>query len=441
MQKLNVTFCSYPDFSSNARPLYKYMKKRYKNQMNFTWIVRTDDMFNKLNKIGIHVLKINTQEYFNYILKSNIIFSTHGDLIQDKPNKCIYIDLWHGIVCKKSGFILDKISNEEKDWCTKFSKKVDYMIVPSEFWAILFASIFKIDKEQILELGYPKFDEFTKPNALKKLSKVLNQDLTKYSKIILYAPTFKSGVGRLDESDKNQSNIIDLKEYDNIKMLTYLKKKNYLLCIKMHPSEECVYKDNIDKENIKIIKSKRLQELDITLNEILDATDVLVSDYSSLIVEYTFLKKPVICINTSLDIYSKNRGIVYNDYDFWTTGLSANDFNGFIKCIDTAFSTNINENDLYNNKRHLWLDNCKNGGCKKICDYIFDGCKISDRVRYHEDIVQKYKTIIKDQNSKIDSSLKTISSQKLIITQQSEQLNNIVNSKRWKFINFISKFK
>ena len=77
MQKLNVTFCSYPDFSSNARPLYKYMKKRYKNQMNFTWIVRTDDMFNKLNKIGIHVLKINTQEYFNYILKSNIIFSTH----------------------------------------------------------------------------------------------------------------------------------------------------------------------------------------------------------------------------------------------------------------------------------------------------------------------------------------------------------------------------
>ena len=43
MEKLNITFCSYPDFGGNAKALYEYMKKRYKDQMNLVWIVYNDE--------------------------------------------------------------------------------------------------------------------------------------------------------------------------------------------------------------------------------------------------------------------------------------------------------------------------------------------------------------------------------------------------------------
>ena len=39
MEKLNITFCSFPDFGGNAKALYEYMNKRYKDNMNYIWIV------------------------------------------------------------------------------------------------------------------------------------------------------------------------------------------------------------------------------------------------------------------------------------------------------------------------------------------------------------------------------------------------------------------
>ena len=50
MKKLNITFCSFPDFTGNARALYEYMIKRYGNNMNYTWIVHEEKNFDKVKK-------------------------------------------------------------------------------------------------------------------------------------------------------------------------------------------------------------------------------------------------------------------------------------------------------------------------------------------------------------------------------------------------------
>ena len=81
MKKLNITFCSFPDFSSNAKPLYEYMVKKYKDTMNFVWVVRTDEMYETLNKKNITAYKLGTDEYFKYIKNSDIFFTTHADII------------------------------------------------------------------------------------------------------------------------------------------------------------------------------------------------------------------------------------------------------------------------------------------------------------------------------------------------------------------------
>lgn len=105
-KKLNITFCSFPDFSSNAKPLYEYMKKRYKNTMNFAWIVRTDEVYSYLKKKKIDVYKLGSEQYFKYIKTSDVIFSTHADITGDKPKNSLYIELWHGIGPKPVGFYL-----------------------------------------------------------------------------------------------------------------------------------------------------------------------------------------------------------------------------------------------------------------------------------------------------------------------------------------------
>ena len=72
MKKLNITFCSYPDYSGNAKALYEYMIKRYNNNMNYTWIVYNQKTVDRLHKLGIKSILIGTDEFKKYIPKIEI---------------------------------------------------------------------------------------------------------------------------------------------------------------------------------------------------------------------------------------------------------------------------------------------------------------------------------------------------------------------------------
>lgn len=64
MKKINIVFCSFPDFSSNAKALYDYMVKKYKDNMNYIWVVSSDEMLKKLTDKRIETYKLGTKEYF-----------------------------------------------------------------------------------------------------------------------------------------------------------------------------------------------------------------------------------------------------------------------------------------------------------------------------------------------------------------------------------------
>lgn len=420
-KKLTVTFCSFPDFASSVRPLYNYMKKRYKNKMNLVWVVRTDETYQKLQKENIEVYKLHSKEYYNFIKKTNVIITSHGDLIADKPKGCLYLELWHGIGSKKAGYLVDNLNETDDNWMKLFSQKVDYMVIPNEFWATVFSSIFYLERKRFLTLGYPKFDEFILKNPEKKLSRVLGIDVTKFSKIILYTPTFKKGCGR-DEKISFTENLIDLKKYDENKLIKYLENNNYLLCIKKHPSEEL---DTVESSspNIKMIKDSVLTELDISVNEILNAADCLISDYSSLGTEFVFLNKPVILLSTNNDTFNDSRGLVFDNFSFWTTGFSANTIENLIENLNKALNEFNPNAEYYKIKRELWFSNLKDGGCKQICDFIFEDNHISSKVQYYH------------------SFQDDIDNLKTIILNKEKELNMVYNSRGWKLLEKLRKIK
>lgn len=60
LKKLNITFCSFPDFSGNAKALYEYMVRTYNDKMNFTWIVYNQNSIDRLKSKGINAILIET---------------------------------------------------------------------------------------------------------------------------------------------------------------------------------------------------------------------------------------------------------------------------------------------------------------------------------------------------------------------------------------------
>ena len=103
--------------------------------------------------------------------------------------------------------------------------------------------------------------------------------------------------------------------------------------------------------------------------DILDAADLLITDYSSLGIEFLYLNKPCV-INTDVDSYNQSRGFVIIDYEFWLTD-GVNTLDSLLNKIDQYFSCNDNLPLELEEKRNLWFGNLKNGGCENICSYFF----------------------------------------------------------------------
>lgn len=116
-------------------------------------------------------------------------------------------------------------------------------------------------------------------------------------KLLLYAPTFRGTVGRAKAPDAL-----------DIPTLKRLLGKDYILLINHHPFIKA-------KDRPKIPDSCRDFAFDMTdhlaIEELLTAADVCITDYSSLIFEYSLFERPMIFFAYDLEHYLNERGFYY----------------------------------------------------------------------------------------------------------------------------------
>ena len=436
MKKLNITFCSFPDFAGNAKALYEYMVKTYNDNMNYTWIVYNEATVEILKKNGINAILIGTDEFKKYIPKTNVFFTTQGNLDGDKlkAKNSIYIELWHGVGPKPSGFAQENPSKDDIRGYENIGEVVDYFIVPSDFWKTIWGATFKVEYSRIKSLGMPIFDYFKSADGKYNLSKILNRDLSKYKKIIMYMPTFRKGFNHNDVLNES-GNVFNIrKDYDFEKLNKYLEKKRYLLCIKPHPGEMSKFAIK-ESENIAIVSESKMLEHQISVNEIMNAFDLLITDYSSIGTEFLFLNRPVLFNVCDIEEYKKNRGLLFGDSDFWFPGPTFRTQKELIEETEKL----LNDKNYYlnerENKKKLWFGSLKDGGCKQICCFLFENNNISTNVKRHKSEIIELRLLEKKQKSIIQEQTQTIKK----LTESDIRLKQIEASKSWKLLEKIRK--
>ena len=125
--------------------------------------------------------------------------------------------------------------------------------------------------------------------------------ISKDKKIILYAPTFRD-----EEKYNNVFGYLDLEDF-NAKL-----GNDYVLALRLHPKIKNFYKDDISSKGKYIDVSGYESEQELML-----ISDVLITDYSSIMIEYSILNKPTVFFTYDLEEYLKNERGFY--YDFKTT--------------------------------------------------------------------------------------------------------------------------
>ena len=210
-----------------------------------------------------------------------------------------YIQTWHGSIgFKKVEAEVENLLSKEYVKCAKIdAKNTDLMISDSTFLTNVFKRSFWYDGT-IEETGFPRDDILnTCPADIrKKVYDYYNIDYSK--KIILYAPTFR----------KNTNLDVITFDYEKCcKIISEKFKEDFVFCIRLHPND--AKKTEVFLKNKNVINMTEYPDI----QEIIAASDIEITDYSSIAFDMAKVSKPVFLFCKDYKEYmSKERDLLFD---------------------------------------------------------------------------------------------------------------------------------
>ncbi|WP_019528816.1 CDP-glycerol glycerophosphotransferase family protein [Dasania marina] len=258
---------------------------------------------------GITVVFPHSWRHGHFRLRSNThaYFVTHGSqelrglYSMFKPS---VINLWHGIPLKGMCNLDYKFKRGSLSKLFKRGLGIDAFCVSSITERALIAGCFLMDAQRIKVTGIPRNDWLTCP--AEQLPQDLAADQSKLKallngkKLVLYAPTFR-------DYDRKACGF---NSESMAQLTTTLSQHNAVLGIRAHPRDQGLFSPFIDNANVLDLDYRHYPEL----NTVMRNTDILITDYSSLWVDFLLLDKPIVGYAFDIEQYQGSRGLLY-DYD------------------------------------------------------------------------------------------------------------------------------
>ena len=336
-RKKRVSFGSYRNtFADNAKYLFIYCQKQRKD-IDSAWLSLSIGTVKTVRSLGLTAYFTLSPKGLWHALTSKYWFynSYSSDIMFGLSGGAVCVNLWHGVGLKRtefnitSGTLADRYVHKkfrERFYHPEAFKRPDWLLTSTPFQTHMFASAFRIDQSHCLELGYPRNEILTCDEKKRKahiasfeneatkrvIAQIAERD---YKKVFIYMPTWR-------DSQRD----IFVQSFDLAKMNKMLQEKDSLLILKPHANTIVDHIDNYS--NIILADSKA------DVYPILPYTDVLITDYSSVLYDYVLMEdKDVILYLYDYEEYVKERDFYY-PFDENVVGKRVSNFEELYSCIE-----------------------------------------------------------------------------------------------------------
>ena len=342
---------SYPYITNSSKLLYDTLKNNSNYEIH-THFLQTGFLPRKeYLKVCINMVKDIADAKYVFINEACIITSCFT-----MRKETIFTQLWHGCgAFKKFGFNLaGKLVCPDPKILQLYHKNYTHVTVssPEVIWA--YEEAMNLKKGIVKAVGCSRtdifFDSSFKEKAYKNIYEYFPQ--AKGKKIILYAPTFRETV-----KEAKTPTLLNISQFQEALQ------DEYVLMLKYHPL--CHQRPTIadNAQNFAIDCSTTM-----SIEDLIFVSDLCISDYSSLIFEYSLFERPMIFFAYDLEEYSQWYGFYYN-YKSFVPGpiYSTNEeIIEYIKNIDTQF----NKQQVLDFK-NKFMSSCDGHSTKRIIDLVF----------------------------------------------------------------------
>jgi CDP-glycerol glycerophosphotransferase len=368
------------DFQFKESPKYLaiYCAKKLQDFVT-VFHVPNKTLFKEIEKSGIKPTK--GLRALAYMLRAKYLFVDNSNSFN--PNASFLsgrfriVQCWHGTPLKN----MEKRAGRKKGFFAGLKK-----LIRTRYYRVLSAcshstQVFKrlITADEILEIGYPRNDILLNPEffSFEKIDEKLA--LGNYQKVFLYSPTFRKLGKAFNPFDKQfldsrntptgrkvgyAVNPFDIQFLETLNK--WLKENDYVLLIKQHPYVRAV--DGLEElSNINDVSSQihDIQELSVH-------TNVLITDYSSIIFDFALTGRPIIFYSYDYAEYAGDFRGLYYDYYQEMPGSFANTQEELFELMKSVDTWSGNEDYLkkygqFKDKFNRYQDG---QSCKRLFDYL-----------------------------------------------------------------------
>ena len=366
IDKSVILFSSIPDYSDNARALAEYMvengyTKKFKLYFNVVDLAKYE---NKVD--GITFVSCKNEfgscklTKLRLMITAGYSMDTHANLLPTRYWKSgqYRVRLWHGCGYK------DRNSSDKVG-----VRRFDIALVPGNLFVKTKAYYWNVAEKYILPIGYPRY------NWLKTRDSRAEQLLSSYktddkTKVVIWMPTFRNDKeGRLlDTASITQFPLVAEKsQWLDIDRLC--KEKNVVLLVKLHrlqPEYDIPFEQIT---NVIKIDNDSFEKADVQMYKFLALTDALISDYSSVAIDYLIVNRPIAFALQDYEEYKHSRGFVFEDPRIYMPGHHLYHFDNmknFLLDISEGRDPYVEQRKQMYGKAIYYSDNY----CKELLDKI-----------------------------------------------------------------------
>jgi len=361
-KRIALFFLTEKYYYDNSKYLFEYM--RLKEDFRSVLFTANKDLYAELQDKfpGEVVYAWTLKGLFLFLHTKNVIISYGTSAAPFFPyylhEKCKHvIYLGHGTPVKRIGFQTSVWNKYGKAYQLQ---KYSYLTACSDVDSLMLASGFRASLDQIWITGMPRYDYLLSENN--KDADLLEKHPYLNKKIVLYAPTWR------DEG--NQTHFFPFDDFSLKQLDEFLNENDIYLLIRGH--KESVNRKSLNRDIDlfsldRVIKAEQDVFSDVT--ELLPFVDVLITDYSSILVDFLLFDRPIGFIPYDLDEYSQTKGLLL-DFEQYTPGKKFYSMSDFVSGLQAYLSQPELDGEWRKKVKQIYHKFEQNGNCKRIVDCI-----------------------------------------------------------------------
>lgn len=326
-------------FNDNAKYLFIHVSQR-QLAVDAAWLSINKATVREIREKGMKAYYVLSPKGIWFALTSKFwLYNAYSsDIMFCLSGGATLVNLWHGLPMKRiefgitSGPLAKRYVSKtlkERFFHPEVFQRPDYLLSGSEFFTTTFAQSFRVSESCCLTIGYPRNailldSESGRDGHIEKYEPVSTQSLISelkekhYGQVLIYLPTWRDSQRDLFAQE------FDLKAMDAV-----LKRRNALLLLKPHANTTVDAGLTTGLTNVRLLPSQ------MDIYPVLPYTDVLITDYSSVLYDYALMdNKDIVLYLYDYQEYEKERDFT-RPFDELAIGKKVFTFDDLLRLIDS----------------------------------------------------------------------------------------------------------